>query len=123
MDRLLAERGGQLSDDGRFADAEPFLRECVELRARTMPDSWKRFNAMSLLGEALRGQGKFSEAEPLLVDGAKGMQEREAQMDSCCREFVPLAHARVVTLYEQWGRPDEAAAYRKKLPPDFEAAE
>jgi tetratricopeptide (TPR) repeat protein len=123
VDRLLAERGGQLSDDGRYAEAEPFLRECVELRARTQPESFKRFNAMSLLGEALRGQGKFAEAEPLLVDGANGMQEREAQMDPCCREFVSIANARVVTLYEQWGRPDEAAAWRKKLPADVGKAE
>ena len=123
VDRLLAERGGQLSDDGRFAEAESFLRECVELRARTMPDSWKRFNAMSLLGEALHGQDKFAEAEPLLVDGANGMQEREARIDSCCRQFVSIAHLRVVLLYERWGRPDEAAAWRKKLPADFELAE
>ena len=44
------------------------------------PDDWPRFNAMSLLGGALLGQGRYAEAEPLIVAGYEGMKAREAKI-------------------------------------------
>jgi tetratricopeptide (TPR) repeat protein len=115
LGRLLAERGGQLSDEGRFQEAESFLREVVLLRERTMPDHWRRFNAMSLLGESLLGQGRFAEAEPFLVEGALGLKTREQQVDACCQNFVAMSIERVVAIYERWGRLEDAIAWREKL--------
>ena len=74
-----------------FADAEPMLRECLTIREKAAPDDWRTFNTKSMLGGALLGQAKqlqatdaaaatakFTEAEPLLVQGYEGMQQREA---------------------------------------------
>ncbi len=35
---------------------------------------------MSMLGEALLGQGRFAEAEPLIVGGYEGMNALKAQI-------------------------------------------
>jgi hypothetical protein len=31
-----------------FAEAEPVLRECLEIRTKTMPESWQRYHTESL---------------------------------------------------------------------------
>ena len=63
-------------------------------------------------GQCLRDLGRFDEAEQalnLVYDGEismRGQQHRNTQ------ETI----ANLVHLYELWGKPDEAAAWRAKLP-------
>ena len=45
-----------------------------------MPDDWSRFNTMSQLGGALLGQGRYAEAEPLVIEGYEGMKARAAKI-------------------------------------------
>jgi tetratricopeptide (TPR) repeat protein len=110
--QLLAKLG---SPEGA-AQAEPFLRECLEIRTRLLPDDhpqvWLRYNAMSMLGEALCAQAKFAEAEPLLLDGYNGLKDDPrvpppAQLGGADRKREALE--RVVQLYEAWAaaEPDD----------------
>ena len=64
----------------RWADAEPLLRECLELRRKVKSDIWLRFHTMSQLGAALAGQKRYAEAEPLLVKGHEGLAANEAEI-------------------------------------------
>jgi hypothetical protein len=41
----------------------------VKVRAAKQPVEWTIFNTRSLLGDALMGQKKYAEAEPLLLQG------------------------------------------------------
>jgi hypothetical protein len=103
------------------AHAEPFLRECVDLRRQLFPDghpqTWLRFNAMSMLGEALVQQAvdvalsldarlqRLHEAEPLLLDGYDAMKDDPAvpppqQIGGADRKREALE--RIVRLYESW---------------------
>jgi hypothetical protein len=71
---------------------------------------------MSQLGRALLGQGKYAEAEPLIVQGFEGMKFRAATIP----EPVKIAHlseaaGRVVQLYKVWGKPEKARAWAEKL--------
>ena len=65
---------------GQFDRAEPLLRECLAIRTKTQPDVWSTFSTQSLLGGSLLGQGKFAEAEPLVVSGYEGLKAREARI-------------------------------------------
>ena len=67
--------------------------------------------AFSLLGEAVAKQGRFSEAEGLLLQGYQEMQDN-IQVP---RNHRLLALRRIVVLYESWGKADTAAAWRQKL--------
>src|SRR5262249_42490967 len=91
------------------------LRECLAIRQRIQPDDWTTFDTRSLLGEALLGQKKYAEAEPLLLEGNEGMKKREAQIPPESRPRLTRALERLVRLYESWGKKDKAARWRKAL--------
>ena len=76
----------------KWAEAEPFIRECLAIRETNQPDSWLTFNAQSMLGGALLGQKKYAEAEPLLLKGYHGMKERETSIPSIGREPPARSH-------------------------------
>lgn len=64
----------------------------------------------SLLGDALLGQQKFAEAEPLLKDGYEGLTQRAAQIPPQGKVRLTEALERLVRLYEATGRKEEAPA-------------
>ncbi len=99
----------------KYAEAEPPLRECVNIRMKEMPDHWLTFNARSMLGAALWGQQKHVEAEPLLIQGYEGMKQRETSVPPEGKARLTEALERLVALYEATGQKDKAAAWRKKL--------
>jgi hypothetical protein len=91
------------------------LREALAIRAKATPDDWRRYDAMGLLGGALLGQGKYAEAEPLIVLGYEGMKTREVRIPAPNRSRLREAAERVVRLYEGWGQPEKAATWKSKL--------
>jgi hypothetical protein len=70
---------------------------------------------MSLLGGALLDQGRYAEAEPLIVQGYEGMKAREARIFVPERRRLLEAAMQVVRLYEAWGKTYQAAAWKTKL--------
>jgi hypothetical protein len=65
---------------GKFAESEPLSREALEFDRKEQPDDWRRFRAETLLGASLAGQKKYAEAEPLLLEGYRGMRARKERM-------------------------------------------
>jgi serine/threonine-protein kinase len=112
----FAALGSNLLKQAKWAEAETVLRECLAIREEAIPDAWQRFNAMSLLGEALLGQGKYDEAESLVVPGYEGMKVRTASFQGrfWSRRRSDAAR-RIFKLYEAWGKPEQAAAWKAKL--------
>jgi eukaryotic-like serine/threonine-protein kinase len=112
---VLADSGAALLQLGAFGDAEPLLRECLGIRARTQPDAWTTFNTRSQLGGALLGQKKYADAEPLLLAGYRGMKECETQIPPQGKIRLTEALERLVQLYDSWGKKDETVKWRKEL--------
>jgi serine/threonine protein kinase/tetratricopeptide (TPR) repeat protein len=112
----LAGLGRNLLWQHKHTEAEKTLRECLTLRVKLEPDTWSTFNAKSLLGEALLGQKKYADAEPLLKDGYEGMKPRQDQIPPPPRKLrLSEALERLVQLYEANGKKDEAARWRQEL--------
>jgi hypothetical protein len=65
-----------------------------------------------LLGACLTGQKKYDEAEPLLVEGYRGMLARKDKIAISDRYFLDRACGWIVSLYEAWGKPAKAAAWQ-----------
>ncbi|MFO0841490.1 MAG: serine/threonine-protein kinase [Gemmataceae bacterium] len=101
----------------QFTKAEPMLRECVATREQLMPKNWLYYNAQSMHGEALLGQGKNAEAEPILLKGYEGMKQREADIPASTKKRLREAAERLVRLCEATGRVEQAREWRAKLPP------
>ena len=74
--------------------------------------------AQALLGVSLLGQKKYAEAEPLLVKSCEGMMqwsERGGRSTPLAKREMMEALGWLVQLYEETGKPDEAANRRKDL--------
>ena len=113
--RRLATRSRALLANGQFTEAEALARECLALREQEMPDGWMTFNARSLLGEALLGQKRYAEAEPLLLSGYDGMKQREGQLPPAGKASLAESLQRLVQLNEAQGKPDKAAEWKQRL--------
>ncbi len=98
---------------GKFAESEPPAREAVTFFRSRQPDDWDRFRAESLLGASLAGQKKYAEAEPLALEGYQGMLARKAQTAVPDLPQLERACNWLVQLYEAWGKPEKAAAWKK----------
>ncbi len=100
----------------RPTEAEPLARRALAIANERYPDLWSRYDALSLLGAALAGQQKFAAAEPLLLEGYQGLKEREERIPFLWRKRRPAeAGARIVDLYNAWGKQDEAERWRKRV--------
>ena len=91
------------------------MRECLLIREKTEPDAWTTFHTQSLLGGSLLGQKHYAAAEPLLLSGYEGMKAREAKIPPAGNPRLSEALERLVQLYDAWGKPEQAAAWRKRL--------
>jgi len=115
--------GLTLLHEGRYAEAETVLRQALEgyshpgikpLPLRLHP----RAKAMSGLGQALAGQGKFAEAEPLVVQAFQDLQGNQHRLAGDAPGMVREALNTVIALYTAWAETDPskqplASAWRK----------
>jgi tetratricopeptide (TPR) repeat protein len=111
---VLARLGLNLLKQGRSAEAEPILRECLAIRDQTLPDGWLRFNAMSMLGGALLDQKDAAAAEPLVMRGYEEMKRREATMPPFAKQRLTEAAERIGHFYEVSDQPEKARRWREQ---------
>jgi eukaryotic-like serine/threonine-protein kinase len=111
----LASLGLNLLKQSKWADAEAVLRDSLAIRERKLPDDWRTFNTRSLLGEALLGQKRYAEAEPLLLAGYEGLKGRAAKAPMHGKAYLVAALERLVQLCDALEKKDEAAKWRKEL--------
>ena len=97
---------------GKFAESEPLAREVMEFTRKKQADGPARFFAESLLGASLAGQKKYTDAEPLLLEGCQGMLARKDRIAVPDQYQVDQTREWTIHLYEAWGKPDKAAEWR-----------
>jgi tetratricopeptide (TPR) repeat protein len=112
---IMNNLAGAYLDARRWAEAEPTARECLSLREKKPPDDWWCYHTKSQLGAALAGQTRYAEAEPLILAGYEGMKARAATIPAPSKSRLTEAAERVVRLYENWGKPEQATAWKAKL--------
>ena len=113
---VLALLATTLLKQKEFQEAQAAARESLEIRKKTMPESWLCYNAEHILGAALLGTGELEKAEPLLLSGYHGMQQREATIPALGKHHLAAAARRLVELYERKDDPARAGVWRRKLP-------
>jgi len=97
-------------------DGERILRESLTIADKVEPDAWNTFHTRTVLAAILVAQKRFAEAEPLLLLGYEGMEQRKSSIPNSLRNNCLLeALARLVELYTAWDNPEKAAEWQKKL--------
>jgi non-specific serine/threonine protein kinase/serine/threonine-protein kinase len=100
----------------KYPEAESLLRGALRIHEKIRSDSWQRFDCQSLLGGSLAAQKQYLEAEPLLVNGYDGLSQKRATIATEGQTALREAGERILKLYQDWGKPDKAAEWKKKLP-------
>jgi len=100
--------------EGKFEASERLARQIATTYQEKQSDDWQRYEAESVLGASLAGQKKFAAAEEPLLDGYRGMKERENRMAAADRYHVTLARDWIVQLYTKWQKPEKAAEFRRE---------
>jgi non-specific serine/threonine protein kinase/serine/threonine-protein kinase len=106
--------GEALARLGKSAEAEPLLRDALAHHTSGGANSHR---VQFLLGLALLNLKQYDEAAKLLQSAHAGLTEHWSDGPSPVRRIPPREAAeQLVQLYEAWGKPDQAAEWRKRLP-------
>jgi len=99
----------------QYVAAEKYLREARTIMENLKPrvkTHWQK----TLLGEALLGQKKFAESEPLLREGWEEMLGAANKVTAANEKQVRVAGLqRLIDLYTALEKPEEAAKWQKEL--------
>ena len=106
----LVGLGQTLVLQSRAKEAEPLLREALEIRLTMLGDAdWRTAEAKSLLGLCLAALEQYEDAESLLSQSYATLKEVRGEDHTITKQTLD----RLINLHESWGRTDEAEAYRK----------
>ena len=95
-----------LAAQQRFDIAYAYASAARNTLESALPDGhWRTALATSAEGAALAGLKRFAEAEPLLVRSYDVLSNDPKAM----KALVKQAGQRLVSLYDEWGKPDKAA--------------
>jgi eukaryotic-like serine/threonine-protein kinase len=117
----LSALASLLVEQEKWSEAERVLRECLDVRQRTLPKgSYRIASAKSAVGWMLSKQGKHDEAEPLLLSAYGELIAKPPPKSEAFRTDETVA--RIIGLYEAWGKPAQAASWLAKNPATQPAA-
>jgi serine/threonine protein kinase len=109
----LAALGLNLLRQEKWREAEAVLRECLAIRQKQQAEAWTTFDTQFLLGEALLGQEKHTEAEPLLVAGYEGLKARQEEIPPPVRvQRLAEALDRLIALSTALNRPEDVQRWQ-----------
>ena len=110
----LIIRGLSLTKTGEPNGGEAVLRQAVKIRTDSVPKEhfWVAL-ANGALGECLTIQGRYDEAEPLLLQSYESLKSSQGTGNP----RTHLALQRLIALYESWRKPDRANQFRTQLRP------
>lgn len=103
----------------RFEEAESAAKDCVAIREKLLPNEWRRFSAVSLVGQSLLGQEKFDEAERELLTAYEGMKAREESIPAAGKPQLKIPIECLIRLYDATKNDDEKAKWEKELETQF----
>jgi serine/threonine protein kinase/tetratricopeptide (TPR) repeat protein len=117
LTRSLNNFGTVLVQMGKPAEAEPILRECLDLSTRLWPDGDRkaqyRYVTMSVLGEALAMQGSYTAGESMLTEACDRLATiPKPTLDDPDGERKAMQ--RLEKLYQAWDKADPGRGHDAK---------
>lgn len=103
---------GVLNRQHRADESEALIRESVKALYKVYDkDAYAVAVAEGMLGETLAAQGRFAEAEPILLRSHEKIVAVVGETNWVALE----SYTRVIQMYDAWGKPEKAAPYRAAL--------
>jgi len=107
---MLACLAGCLIKQHKYAEAEPYVRQTLEIYQDRQAHDWPIYRTMSQLGVILTHKGAFAEAEDLLLKAHQGLKADPGATDRLRDRVIDD----IIRLYEAWGKPDQAATWSER---------
>ena len=108
----MEQLGQVLCERNAREEGEPFAREALEIRRNAVPPAPSRLAfTQAVLGRCLAAGRRFEEAEALLTEAHQTLHAGGERT----RDEAGYAVASLVTLYDAWKKPEQAAEWRLKL--------
>lgn len=104
---FMAFYGKQLLESNEWEKAESVLIQCLNERRRVEPLIWTTFNTETMLGAALLGQKRYTDAEPYLLKGYEGLRIREKSIPPQGKQRLEEALDRLISLYKATEKYDQ----------------
>ncbi len=96
----------------KIDEAEETIEAAMGAMRRTLPAAhWRIANAESILGAIRTRQGRFDEAERLLLESLPKVRESTGERSPYTRVLLE----RLIDCYERWNKPQRAEKYRQRL--------
>ncbi len=115
-DTLIA-LGEALTEGSKAAEAEMLLLEALEVSGKALPFLPRRpAEAKSALGACLTSLGRYPEAEALLLEANQAFEET----GNISPALLTKGHRRVITLYQSWGKTEDARYWESRFVDSWE---
>jgi hypothetical protein len=101
----------------RSADVEPHLRAALQVQQEELPGEWTTYRTQALLGAALLGQKRYTDAEPLPLAGYEGMKRQAGSIPPSAHCSPSEVIEQLVQLYTAMGKQDQATQGPQKRNP------
>ena len=108
-----ANVGKMLMMSERFDEAISYYRDSIALFEVKLPNHWAMGATKWRLGLCLVESGKFTEAEPLILEGIEIVEARWGAQ----HEETLSAREAAERLYQAWGKPRQEVAHRSSATP------
>ena len=103
---------GVLNNAGEFDQSEAYITESIDILRGVLSDDHLQIAfSKSQLGECLVGQGRYEEAEELLIPAHIAIVRAQGKDNF----YTVDSLSRIVKLYDAWGRPARATPYRTEF--------
>jgi ATP/maltotriose-dependent transcriptional regulator MalT len=96
----------------RAADAEPLIREALEVLTVRQKNEGRTHETRVLLGLVLAAQGRFAEAEPELSNGYEALKNSDPRLPYTARRKTQEALDALIQCADDLNRPAEAEKWR-----------
>jgi hypothetical protein len=104
---------GILNQSGKMDESEALIRDSLEnLQSTYQEGAFPIARAEGALGQTLTKQGRFDEAEPILL---RSHQNIMANVKSAANYMALESFHRLVDLYQSWQRPEQAEPYAQAI--------
>jgi tetratricopeptide (TPR) repeat protein len=106
--------GNALIETSNFEEAEEKINRGLEAYRKKLPaDHWNISYAESMLGKCFLKEGKYEQAEKILLQAYNNLLDKRGKED----RMTITALKRLIKNYELWGKSNQADIYREKLNP------
>ena len=103
-----------LQAEGKLPEAEGLAREYLPASEKLNAD-WRISDSQARLGSILLAQKKYAQAEPLLLAGYAGLEQRRTSTPVNCRPRLKETAKDIAALYEATASSNKAADWKQRL--------